>query len=399
MKYLTLPMWLIVFIVGLPQLSETVYTPSLPDIANTLAVSEQLVENTLTVYLFGFAIGTLFWGQMSDRIGRKPCVFLGTIVFCIGCIGCYFSNDIFSLLLARFVQAIGGSIGSVVGQSICRDSFKGNELGRVYSIVGSSLALFPAAGPVIGGLIAQYFSWRINFIFLFGAASVMLYCAVKYLPETHDIKYCKNIDVLSTAKQLFSDQQVLLFGLIVAICNGISFSYFADGSFLLIQNLGLSSSEYGATFIPIGLSAMLGGLLSKKLNSNSNVKPLDIMLQGIVYIILGAAFITAVVLLNYMGVIDTKIILISAVILAQMVIMFGFSMAISNALALSLEKYQWCIGVASSFFGFYYYILIALITLVMAKLHNGSLLPMPIYFLSLGIIMYCGFRKILILKQ
>ena len=82
--------WLIILIVGLPQLSETVYTPSFPAIAHALAISEAMVEHTLTIYLFGFALGTLFWGYLSDKIGRKPCVLAGLFIFSLGCVGCFF---------------------------------------------------------------------------------------------------------------------------------------------------------------------------------------------------------------------------------------------------------------------------------------------------------------------
>ncbi len=117
MKHPLLPaLWLIILIVGLPLLSETVYTPSLPDIAHALSVSDSLAEYTLTIYLFGFALGTLIWGKLSDKWGRKPCLVAGLNIYLIGCLGCYLSDTIFWLMVSRFIQAFGGSVGSVLGK-------------------------------------------------------------------------------------------------------------------------------------------------------------------------------------------------------------------------------------------------------------------------------------------
>jgi hypothetical protein len=62
-------------------------------------------------------------------------------------------------------------------------------------------------------------------------------------------------------------------------------------------------------------------------------------------------------------------------------------MVTSSALALALVDYKWCVGTASSLFGFFYYCFISLFTLGMGMLHNGTLLPMPLYFLSIAIFM------------
>ncbi len=96
--------WLIILIVGLPQLSETIYIPSLTLIANDLKTSAPMVEYTLTIFLFSFSIGTLFWGRISDYLGRKPCVIAGLIIFIIGSIGCYFSPTVELLLASRFIH-------------------------------------------------------------------------------------------------------------------------------------------------------------------------------------------------------------------------------------------------------------------------------------------------------
>ena len=386
MTHALLPaLWLIVLIVGLPQLSETVYTPSLPDIAHALHAAESMVEYTLTIYLFGFAIGTLFWGKLSDHFGRKPCVLAGLFIFILGCIGCYFSSTIEMLMISRFIQAFGGSIGSVLGQAICRDSFHGPSLGKAYASIGSGLAIFPAIGPVIGGVIAQHFGWASIFLSLVLFAIILTLLVAKLLPETHQVANRQSVSILEISSSLLKNKKVIGFGLIVSACNGISFSYFAEGSFYLIKILGLTPSEYGLSFIAIAAATMMGGILSKKLHNHHTAK--TIMGYGLVIILASAS------IFSLFTVIHTNILpfptnlMIGITILSQMSIMFGICMATSNSLALALVDYKWCIGTASSLFGFFYYCLISLFTLGMGALHNDTLLPMPLYFFGISLFM------------
>ena len=386
MTHALLPaLWLIVLIVGLPQLSETVYTPSLPDIAHALHAEESMVEYTLTIYLFGFAIGTLFWGKLSDHFGRKPCVLAGLFIFILGCIGCYFSSTIEMLMISRFIQAFGGSIGSVLGQAICRDSFHGPSLGKAYASIGSGLAIFPAIGPVIGGVIAQHFGWASIFLSLVLFAIILTLLVAKLLPETHQVANRQSVSILEISSSLLKNKKVIGFGLIVSACNGISFSYFAEGSFYLIKILGLTPSEYGLSFIAIAAATMMGGILSKKLHNHHTAK--TIMGYGLV-ITLASASIFSVFTVIHTNILPLSTnLMIGITILSQMSIMFGICMATSNALALALVDYKWCIGTASSLFGFFYYCLISLFTLGMGALHNDTLLPMPLYFFGISLFM------------
>lgn len=377
--------WLIILIVGLPQLSETVYTPSLPDISKALNASESMVEYTLTIYLLGFAIGTLFWGTISDKLGRKPCVLGGLLVFILGTIACYFSKSINSLLISRFVQALGGSIGSVLGQAIVRDSFHGPNLGKVYSSIGSALAIFPAIGPVIGGLISEKFGWSSIFLFLTLFAIILLIIVQIKLPETHFHQSFSKADIKKTILKLFLDNKVLGYGLIIAACNGILFSYFAEGSFYLIRLMNLSPSKYGISFLLISLATMLGGITSKNLHKFYNSKKIMNFGLGVILLSTLVFSVFAILQINYHFFGNNS--MIAIIISSQMISSFGICIATSNALALSLSEYKSCIGIASSLFGFFYYCLISLFTLGMGWLHNGSLLRMPLYFFSLSIFM------------
>jgi DHA1 family bicyclomycin/chloramphenicol resistance-like MFS transporter len=369
--------WLMVLIAGLPQLSETVYSPSLPEIAHALQVSDSMAEYTLTIYLIAFALGILFWGKLSDSTGRKPCVLAGLAIYILGCIGCYFSTSITLLMLSRFVQAFGGSIGSVLGQAMVRDAFHGPALGRMYAVFGSSLAIFPAIGPVVGGWIAQRYEWWGIFIFLTLVALVLWVVIAWRLPETHHKELRQSNCIFSVTRRMLADQKVVALALLVACANGIQFSFYAEGSFYLIEQLGLSPSQYGLSFIAIASSTMLGGMLSKYLQYFYD--PKKVLQYGILIMCASSTIFTLLILLGA-GAIFPAHVMIALTIFLQMVMAFGIVINNGNALAMALVDYRWCTGTASSLFGFSYYAGTSLITLGMGMLHNDTLYPMPLYF-------------------
>ncbi len=381
--------WLLIVIVGLPQLSETVYTPALPDIARALSASDSWVEYTLTIYLLGFAVGTLFWGKLSDRFGRKPCLLLGLLIYVLGCIGCYFSPSIEWLLFSRFVQAFGGSTGSVLGQAICRDAFHGPALGKAYATVGSALAFSPAIGPVIGGIIDEAFGWQAIFLALIVIGLMVCIAVYASLPETHPHASKSTVSVKDTAIKLLKDRTVLAYGILVAGGNGIMFSYYAEGSFYLIELLGLSPAIYGASFLTIASTGILGSWLSRKM---LNRLPAETILMRGIWLILLGCFFFSVFTMAFSLISASKLASILLTLGSMMLTTVGIGMTLPNALSLALQNHRQAIGTASSLFGFFYYMLISALTLGMGSLHNGTLFPMPLYFCGIAMLMWAVSR-------
>ena len=153
------------------------------------------------------------------------------------------------------------------------------DIGKVYSMVGSALSIFPAVGPIVGGLITQNLGWRAIFLFLILFASLLLIILVFLLPETHHAENRTAISIKEVALRLIKDKKVLGFAFIVGGCNGISFSYFAEGPFYMIKILGLTASQYGLTFVPLASAALFGGILSKSLHQTHSA--LAIMRYGL----------------------------------------------------------------------------------------------------------------------
>ena len=288
-------------------------------------------------------------------------------------------------MLNRVVQGFGCSVGSVISQSIARDAFKGKELSKIYATVGTSLALFPAIGPVLGGFIAEHLKWNNVFLFLSAFAAVLTAFVVAKLPETYKKNNLQSFSIFDIFSKLARDPHVIKCGIIVGAGNGITFSYFAEGPFYFVNALGLSQSEYGMTFLFISFAIMAGGIISKRLNNTH--RPTEIIRYGTKIILISAFIFSIFIISNQFLQPVNKTLFVLITISSQMLMQCGLVMVIVNTLAISLMNYSWCTGTASSIFGLFYYFLISLCNYGMGELHNGTLLPMPLYFLGIAILM------------
>jgi Bcr/CflA subfamily drug resistance transporter len=378
------PLWLIFTLVGLPQFSETVYSPALPDIAHALATSVAMVEYTLTIYLFAFSFGMLFWGKISDYWGRKPSMLMGLSMYVVGCIGCYYSSSITLLMISRFIQAFGGSAGSVVGQAICRDVFQGKALSRVYAAMSSALGVPPAVGPIVGGFIAEQWGWAAIFVLLTFVGSLVVGCTARLLPETLPNTERRSFALGDIVWRLVSDKKVMAYAWLIGCANGVMFSYFSEGAFYLIELLGLSPTAYGMSFIFISCAMMSGGWLASWLHHRYEVH--DVLRWGTLMMLTSTGLFSLVVLCCPLT-FSTKFLLLCVALGSHMVSMAGRCLVNSSALSVALDHYRWCGGTASSVFGFMYYLVVSLITLGIGLLHNGTAYPMPLYFCVLAISM------------
>ncbi len=393
--------WLILIIVGLPLFSETMYVPSLPEIAATLKVAEGIASYTITIYIVGFSIGTVIWGWFSDNHGRKPILLVGFLIYIIGCIICTKSQSIEILMLGRIVQGFGSSTGSVVGQAIVRDSFFGNKLRTVYSYISTAISVFPVIGPIAGGFIVEYMGWQESFWLLLATGLILCILIIKYLPETNvDIlNYIatksgkKKTSIVKVAFRMLQDTNMIVFALFVGTCMSIPFSYYAEGPFCLIEIIGLSPSQYGMTFIITTAAFFLGTFFARYLQKLEWPLYRTIGLgTGLVFSGMGTLCF-GLLLAIYFSL--PKVIILIIILSCMSFSAFGNSLIISNSFTIALSKYRDVNGTASSLFAFAYNIVIAISTFGIGLIHNGTLLPLPLFLLALGtiaLLLFCWLR-------
>lgn len=380
---------LLITLVGFPQISETIFTPSLPEIASAFGVSMSVTQLTMSIYFFAFAFGVFFWGRLSDRLGRRPAMLQGIVVYGIGSFLCFVSPTIEWLLLARFIQAFGASTGSVTTQTILRESYDGKQRHVLFAHISSALAFTPAIGPLIGGIVGQYFGFRVVFFVLVAMSVLVFFYAYWQLPETLATTERQTVKLWPIAKRLVTDSKVVTYAMLIGIINGILFSYYAEAPFIFTGYFKMSMMAYGFIGIVVAIASVVGAQLSKYLLGK--LRPEMIILGGIVVLLIGNGVLLAIAYGS--GPVWFQL---SGFLVGIFVMLVGVGAALPNCLSLALVDFQDVIGSAGALFSLSYYFLVSLVTFGMSLCHNGSLLAMPFYFIGLGTLMLLLVEKYLV---
>ncbi|KID62568.1 Major facilitator superfamily transporter, partial [Metarhizium hybridum] len=183
--------WFIIVTIGVAGLfsglSSNIYLPSLAAIAKRfkdLQVSLGDVSLTITTYLVVQGVSPLFWGSLSDTLGRRPIYIYSFSVYIVSNIVLSLSPNFPVLLVFRGLQAAGSASTVSIGNGVIQDIATPDERGAFISFYQAIRNFSIAVGPVIGGLLANFLGFRSVFVFLLVTSSLVLATIVVFLPET-----------------------------------------------------------------------------------------------------------------------------------------------------------------------------------------------------------------------
>lgn len=373
-----IPPILIYFLVSLSTLTETIYSAALPEIAHSLHTCGGIAQLSTTAYYCGFAIGIFTLGRVSDVFGRKPVVLFGISFYSFVALLISYSTNIETFIILRFLQAYGASVGSVAGQAMTRDSYRGWELSYMYASVAIVMTVVPSLGSAIGCYIIEYSNWQAIFRFLTVLSTGLLLIYIKFLPETNAyIGIARNNKFYSVLKVAVKDKVLLSYSFMVGSFNGICFGFYIQAPFILIENLRMSPSHYGRLFLCLSGATLLGSVISRRL-IRGLINPLTVQIIGLVLSVIGC-----VLLLFSSFVIDDSFTVntVSVLIFIPMAIhLMGHSLLVPMLLSHALEDYYKVTGSAGAIFGFLYYIITALVSFIVSSLHSNTINNFAILF-------------------
>ncbi len=239
------------------------YLPGFPQIEAELHTAG--VENTMAAYLAGIAVGQLVYGPVSDRLGRKPPLYFGLLLYALGSLGCALAISMPMLLAMRVVQAIGGCAALVIGRAIVRDRCEPHEAARAFSMLMLIVSIGPILAPSLGGWLITQFDWRAVFLFQCGFG-VVVFVAMHYL-LSESLRPTPGLrsSVAAVAGRyvhLLRDPVLVGYSLIAAFGMSALFCYVTGAPKVLIPLYQLSPQQFGWMIGLNGLAFMSASRLN-----------------------------------------------------------------------------------------------------------------------------------------
>lgn len=329
---------------GLAPVSLYILVPALPVLAKTLGSDVSAVQLNVSLFMVGLAISQLVTGPLSDRFGRRPVLLSGLGLAVIATIICMFAQTLPQLIAGRFLQALGGATGMVMSRAIIRDLYPRERVGGMISLVIAVMMIVQLLSPLIGGILETSFGWRAIFYFM-AATSVAVAIGIALgLPETRRLETPTNDSGFFKDVRALSSSRVFIgYTLCQMLASAIIFTFAGAGPYIVVDQMGRSTAEYGVWFATSGFAYLLGNLVSVRLSPRHGI---DRMIWLGLALQIGGSIINLVWGLTGLNQAP------SWLFGTHMIVMIGNALAMANASAGAISIRPQAAGTAAGAMGF-----------------------------------------------
>ena len=320
-----------------------IYLPALPSLTDDLSASPAAVQLTLTGTLVGLGLGQLVVGPVSDAVGRRLPVLVGTAVHVLASLLCVVAPTVAVLGGLRLVQGLSAAAASVVATAVVRDLYTGSAAAVVLSRLMLVLGAAPVLAPTVGGELLRLTDWRGVFAALALLGALLLLLAARSLPETLPPSRRRPGTVGSTLRAyrgLLRDRTYVGLVLVAGTAMAALFAYVSGSSFVLQEQYGLDEQEFGLTF---GAGAVfLIGATQLNVRLLVHTGPAQVLMGGLIAGVLSSVALLAI------AAADGGLLPLLAALWA---VLAAVGLVMPNAPALALSRHGEAAGTAAALLG------------------------------------------------
>lgn len=382
---------LLSIMVAIMPFSTDIYLSSVPQMAVSLHADIHLIEQSLSSFMFGVALGQLMGGSLSDIKGRKIIALIGLSVYLLSSIAIIFVDSAQELLFWRWIQAMGGGMATVTVGATVRDFFHGNAAARMFATIGIITLVAPLGAPMLGTALAALGGWRTIFVFLVFYALVVMICIWQFMPRANMQVQPLDSRVFGKIKQnfvlVFRERESLGFMFFQTAGFAAMFVFLTESSFVYMNLYGLSSHQYSWAFGANVITMMMFNRVTAYRLRTTPAK--NILLSGVVLQLFCNILLTIVV----WGLDKPPFFLL------LLLIMFSIGsqgLVGSNTQACFMSYFREVAGSANAVLGTMQFLIAATVGWLTTLLHNGTMRVMPTMMListSLGAVLLWAFSR------
>lgn len=352
------------------------YLPAFPAMAHAFATDEKHVQATLAAYFLGLSLGQLAYGPVADRFGRRIPLLFGVGLFTVASLACAYAPNLDSLIVARFVQALGGCAGMVLSRAIVSDKCDAVASAKVFSQLMLVMGLAPILAPMLGGVLVNVSGWQSIFLALSLFSAACLVAVGLGLPESLPAHVPRQplSGALRQYLRLFGDRVFVGHALTGGIAIAGMFAYIAGSPFVFIKLYGVPAEHYGWLF---GTNAA-GFILMAQVNARLLAK------RGPAFLLARAVWLYLVAALALLVVAALRPAQLWPLLLPLFVCIASLGCIIPNASACAMSGQGARAGSASALMGCLQFSVAAGAAALVGVLHDGSAVPMAL------VISLCG---------
>jgi DHA1 family bicyclomycin/chloramphenicol resistance-like MFS transporter len=373
---------LISFTMGLMSLSIDNLLPAFGAIQASFGIADaNEMQLIISAYMIAFALMQIFYGPLSDIIGRRPALMIGLAVYGVGTVIAIFAQSFGLLLAARAIQGMGGAAIRVLVVAIVRDRYSGREMARVMSLIIMVFIVVPVFAPSIGSLFLWLGGWRLIFISMLALAALVVTGFALRMPETLHPEYRFPFTIrriLDGALQTVTTRVAVGYASAMGLTMGVLFGYLNSSQQIFqteVYGLGpLFPLAFGAIAAVLGVASFVNAKFVRRLGMRR------LSHFGICGFILVAAILLGSAVL-FAG--RPPLALFGPLLAASLFLM---SLMMVNFNAMAMEPLGAVAGTASSVIGVYTSLAGAVLGLIIGQAFDGTVIPLGAGFLLLGVV-------------
>lgn len=353
---------------GLGEISTQLLLPSLGAIERSFAAQPGAIILALSAFVGAFGLGQLVLGPLSDRVGRRPVLIGGLLLYVLATLWMLLASGMGEFIAARVLQGLGACAALVLARAVVRDVWR-ERAGPALALTVIGMLCAIVIAPLLGGLAASHGGWRaaIGVSLLLGVAA-LLAALLLYRESNHspDPRAGQLGSLGRHYADLLKGRSYRALALTLACTYGAMFCFIAGAPAVFVGLLGQSPTQYGLTFGGIVSGLVVGAIFTQRMIVRLGPECLVAIGSGLV----GAGALATLAIHELVG------LSVAGLFVPQLLVTLGAGMVLPASVAGAVMPNAHRAGLAAGFMGFAQMAGATVAGLALSPLQDGTAWPM-----------------------